>query len=213
MRKKTILISPLLILLLALSACGSGDADSAGAAAGEKPDGFWSDSNQTAVVIDGKTGYLVMDRRAHPCAIDTRRKTITVKDYALNGKDPVYSYEFVNGELRLVTDNDKAYRGTMILAKDENAVPVEDKESIDGKWTDQNETTISIDGEDGYCKWNWKEYPCSVNARKRTITVKEFAFDRSDVEYSYDLVYDTLLLDTDADLVPAGRSVLMVPSS
>lgn len=208
MRKKFIIGVLNFFLLFTLCACGSSNMLNPK----NSINGFWTDGDITKVAIEEERGFLVRGSTVYKCTVDTDEKTITVQDYSWDDSDTEFSYEFVNGELKLTTDNDQALGdSTLVLSKDKDTLSLQNKDDISGKWTNQNMTTLSIDGNSGFLTWGSSDYSCEVNPEEKTISVKEYSWDKSDVEYSYEFVYGRLILSTSNDQALSDSSILLIP--
>ena len=80
---------------------------------------------------------------------------------------------------------------------EESSKIVKAKDNLNGFWTDENLTTMSIDGETGYLVWGGTPYPCVVNKAEKNITVARYSWDDSDSVYSYEFVNGKLTMNTE----------------
>lgn len=113
---KKIIIALIMILMLTLTACGGGNAESSDAetsgnnagvfGGGKSVQGEWTDTYDTLITIEGDSVLVERMGDSHIGSVDESAKTITIKDglhddgYQVTG-DAVFEYQIVKDKLVL----------------------------------------------------------------------------------------------------------------
>ncbi len=158
-------------------------------------DGVWTDDTKI-IAVDGSFGYLDCDDTIYKCLVDTKKQTITIKKYSWDDSDVIYSYDLINNKLVLDTDNEESMDDTLSFSHSDEALVDSQDLKIDGEWK-RSHSTLSIDGKKGVLDWEGQPYKCSINTKKKILTIKKFSWDDSDSAYDYNLINGKLLINTD----------------
>ena len=216
--KRFLLMLSLLVICMSICLCScssnsnnKGGVSNTNSKKADVLDGFWTDENMTTLVVDGNEAYINWGGTPYICTVDTKEKTITAKRFSWDQSDSVFSYEFINGKVKLDTDNDQSLKDTVVFVPDEDAIQIERTQSPDGEWSNRNMTTVSIDGKSGFLTWGGTDYSLSVDADKKIITVKGYSWSGKDIEYTYSFVQGRLLMDTENYDDALGSQILLLP--